>query len=139
LEETVRKTDLANVEFIGFSTDPKHEMSAFDIFVLPSLKEGFPYVILEAMAAGLPIVATCVGGVPEAVVEGKGGFLVEPGDAESLARKIAILVESGDLRRSMGEFNRARVREEFSIERMISQTRRVYDEVLESENPFRPV
>lgn len=139
LEEIVRKKHLANVELVGFRADPIREMIDFDIFVLSSLKEGFPYVILEAMAAGLPIVATRVGGIPEAVIEGKGGFLVDPGDAKGLASKIAALIGSPELRRSMGEFNRTRVREEFSIERMISQTRKVYDDVRERKNPFRPV
>ncbi|NLI56859.1 glycosyltransferase family 4 protein, partial [bacterium] len=63
-----------------------------DIFVLPSLSEGFPVVVLEAMASGLPVVATNVGGLPEIIQENKNGFLVEPQNPRDLAKKILFLL-----------------------------------------------
>jgi len=80
-------------------------MVAADIFVLPSLSEGFPNVLLEAMAAGLPIVATSVGGIPEIVTDGENGFLVEPGNSQQLAGKILFLFENEDLRERLSDNN----------------------------------
>jgi glycosyltransferase involved in cell wall biosynthesis len=84
---------------------PEH-MTQVDIFVLPSLSEGLPVVILEAMASGLPIVATNVGGLPDILEDGVNGFLVEPGNPEQLAEKIALLLMDNILRKKMSETNR---------------------------------
>jgi glycosyltransferase involved in cell wall biosynthesis len=104
------------VQFHGYQTPLRvQELNAkADIFVLPTWSEAFPNVILEAMSVGLPVIATRVGGIPEAVLDGVTGILVEPRDCESLARAIRRLSVDGDLRRSMGEAGFQRVRKQFS-------------------------
>jgi len=89
-----------------------------DLFVLPSTYEGFPVAILEAMAAGLPIVATTVAGIPEAVEHGVSGLLVEREDAAGLAAALAELVGDPERRRTMGAAARQRVLERFTIDRV---------------------
>jgi glycosyltransferase involved in cell wall biosynthesis len=88
-----------------------------DLFCLPSLGEGVPVVLMEAMAAGLAVVATAVGGVPELVEDGVSGTLVAPGDPAALADAIAALAADVERRRGMGEAGRARVLAEFGVER----------------------
>jgi glycosyltransferase involved in cell wall biosynthesis len=91
-----------------------------DIFVLPSYGEGLPMSVLEAMAAGLPVVATRVGGIPELIEDGAEGFLVAPGDVGALAERIVRLAEDGALRRRMGGRGRVKVRE-FDGERVTAR------------------
>lgn len=90
------------VEFAGHVDDVAAALRASDIFVLPSESEALGLSIVEAMACGLPVVATNVGGIPEVVVDGKTGFLVPPRDPIALASKLATLVESEELRMRMG-------------------------------------
>ncbi|HSL81291.1 MAG TPA: glycosyltransferase family 4 protein, partial [Thermoanaerobaculia bacterium] len=92
--------------------------AAADLFCLPSLYEGFPLAILEAMAAGLPVVATAVAGVPEAVVDGVTGRLVPPEDAAALARALAELAADPERARRMGDAGRRRVETEYAIPRI---------------------
>ena len=80
-------------------------MVASDVFVLPSLSEGFPTVILEAMASGIPIVATKVRGVPEIIKDGENGFLVEPRNSEEIAEKVLLLLNKDELRKRISEKN----------------------------------
>jgi glycosyltransferase involved in cell wall biosynthesis len=91
---------------------------AADIFCLPSIYEGFPVAILEAMAAGLPVVSTSVSGIPEAVEAGVTGLLVEPEDAAGLTRALERLAADAELCRDMGNNARRLVRERFSIHRI---------------------
>jgi glycosyltransferase involved in cell wall biosynthesis len=91
------------------------EYAAADLFCLPSLYEGFPLAILEAMAAGLPVVATAVAGVPEAVADGVTGRLVPPEDADALARALAELAADRERARRMGEAGRRRIEADFDI------------------------
>jgi len=84
-----------------------------DIFVLPSYEEGLPVTVLEAMAVGLPIVTTPVGGIPKVIQDGVNGFLIQPGDIEGLAACVLRLAKDPALRHQMGETNRARMAEEF--------------------------
>jgi glycosyltransferase involved in cell wall biosynthesis len=98
-----------------------------DIFVLPSYGEGMPMSVLEALAAGLPVIATRVGGIPELVEEGEQGFLIAPGDVEALAGRIVRLAGDAALRRRMGARSRAQARE-FELEavtaRLVAELRR---------------
>lgn len=102
-------------------------LKAFNAFLLPSLKEGFPYVILEALAAGLPILTTTAGGLPEAV--GEAGLLVKPGNAAELAEKIGQMVFDQQLRNRLA--NKARERSQlFTLQKMLSETENVYKKIL---------
>ncbi|HOJ20800.1 MAG TPA: glycosyltransferase, partial [Armatimonadota bacterium] len=85
--------------------------------VLPTLGDTFAQVILEAMASGLPVVASRVGAIPELVVEGETGFLVPPGDADALAQAVNLLLDESGLRERMGRAGWQRAREEFDIAR----------------------
>jgi glycosyltransferase involved in cell wall biosynthesis len=95
----------AHVSFPGWvAGDAKHKLFArAAIYALPSHNEGLPVSILEAMAAGLPIISTPVGGVPDAVTDGVEGFLITPGDVDSLADRICRLLADEHLRQTMGE------------------------------------
>jgi glycosyltransferase involved in cell wall biosynthesis len=119
-----------NVEFLGEISDPGRVLDQADAFILPSLAESFPYVVLEAMAAGLPIVASDVGGIPEAVVSGQSGLLVPAGDPAALGAAIIALLADPSLRTRLGLAARERVISSFDRGGMLSRLSRVYDEVL---------
>jgi glycosyltransferase involved in cell wall biosynthesis len=97
--------------------------------VLPSWAESFPYSILEAMMVGLPIVATDVGGISEAVEEGATGRLVPPRDAPSLGRALAELLDDRKLATTLGQAAQDRARSRFSLSRMVADTLAVYLEL----------
>ncbi len=117
------------VIFTGSREDPSEILNALDIFVLPSRSEGFGRANLEAMAAGLPVVSTRVGGIPEVVSDGETGILVPHRDPEALAEAIIALAEDRERRAVMGRAGRRRA-EEFSLERMLAGTVAVYDSIL---------
>jgi len=100
-----------------------------DVFVLPTYREGFPNVVLEAMAAGLPVVATPVGAIPDAIEPGREGLLVPPRDAKALRDAIAQLVRDPDLRLAMGRRARERVEREFSRDAVLRRLGEIYDEL----------
>lgn len=118
------------IRFLGLRNDVAGLLGAADLFLLISHWEGFPRSILEAMRAGLPVVATDVAGVSESVREGVNGVLVARHDADDLARKLRPLLADASLRRAMGEAGRQRFLAEFTFERMFQQTLAVYDEVM---------
>jgi glycosyltransferase involved in cell wall biosynthesis len=97
---------------------------------LPSLWEGFGLVLLEAMAAGKPIVASRVGPIPEVVVHGETGLLVEPGRSEPLAAALIELLGSPALAARFGVAGRRRAREHFSLDRMVTESEALYDRLL---------
>jgi len=99
------------IHLLGVRTDVEDLLCAGDIFALSSLWEGSPLSVMEAMAAGLPVVATEVGGVPELVTSGVTGFLVEPGSSEMLAEALGRLAGDAELRKSMSQAARARAAE----------------------------
>lgn len=118
------------VSLLGERSDVPEILAAADVFVLSSLWEGLPLTIIEAMMAGLPVVATRVGGVPELVEDGLTGFLVPPKDPQALSKVLRRLVEDRDLRQRMGHAGLARARKEFTLERMVAETERQYEMVL---------
>jgi len=99
----------------GFRADLDKFYPHLDLLVLPSFTEGLPNVVLEAFAAGVPVVATAVGGTPEAVQEGVNGYLVQPGDATALAKRIADMLSNPAGRREMGVRGQKDVRQSFSF------------------------
>lgn len=119
-----------HVKFLGWIDDLTSVLSRWDAFVMPSLEEGFPVAALDAMAAGLPVVATSVGGVPELIEDAKTGWLVPPRDAEALASRIRLLLSNPEMRQHMGAAGYARVRDHFSSAQMTASFTRLYDELL---------
>jgi glycosyltransferase involved in cell wall biosynthesis len=116
--------------FMGERRDVRELMEGFDLFVQPSLWEGFGVTLLEAMASGLPIVASRVGGIPEIVRDGETGLLVPPGDAGALAEECLRLLHHPDLAARMGEAGRTRLEEQFGIDRLVGETARLYRDLL---------
>jgi glycosyltransferase involved in cell wall biosynthesis len=114
------------VKFAGYRNDIPVILGLSDIYVLPSLKEGFNFTVIEAMASGKPVVATKVPGVSEAVVEGETGLLCNIKDAEDLADKIEILLNSRELCREMGSKGMELALKHFDISTMISKTFELY-------------
>jgi glycosyltransferase involved in cell wall biosynthesis len=121
------------VSFEGFVSDVAAFLNQVDIFVLPSLYEGLGVAILEAMAAGKPIVASRVGGIPELIQHLATGLLVPPGDSEALAQAISRLVSEQDLAENLATRAREKVREEFTIEQMGRKNEAFYYELLQHE------
>jgi glycosyltransferase involved in cell wall biosynthesis len=117
------------VSFLGSRSDLPGLLRDAQCVVLASDSEGCPLSVLEAMAAGVPVVATSVGGVPELVVDGETGALTRPGDAGELAAALRGLLSAPERARSLGENGRERARRLFSRERMIEDTTALYDEL----------
>jgi len=115
------------VVFMGQRSDIAELLAASDLSVLPSHEEGFSNVILESMSAGLSVVATCVGGNPEAVVDGVTGCLVPPRNPAAMAEKIVDLLGDPERAKSWGERGRKRVKELFTIERMVEGHLKLYE------------
>ena len=120
----------ASVTFAGFQRGVDEMISAFDVFVLPSVLEGFGLVLLEAMALGKAVVASRVGGIPEIVRDGITGLLVPPRDSSQLASAILTLLRDPSLRKTMGEAGQQRVAACFSIDQTLSTLYNVYRSVL---------
>lgn len=109
------------VHFVGTLPNVPNPHGLLDISVLPSRTEGFPNAVVEAMAAGRPVVATAVGGTPEAVVPGRTGFLVPSGDQTSLHDALVQLLESPELRREFGSAGRERARVEYHVDAVLAR------------------
>lgn len=103
-------------------------MKAFDVFILPSVKEGFPWVILESMAAKLPVIATSVGAVPEIIENGENGILVEPKNPEELAKAVKYLLENERVRQEFGIQAHQTVLFKFPIEKMVHETEELFSD-----------
>lgn len=132
LERLIRHHGVEDrVQLVGYCDDVLAFYRAVDVLAIPSLTEGTPYSLLEAMACGLPIVATSVGGMPRILTgEGEAGLLVPPEDAGSLARALERLRADGELRGRLGRRARARVVESYNARTMLERYQEVFDEVL---------
>ncbi len=134
LERLVKSSRLTDcVTFMGKISNenvPRHLVAA-DIFVLPSLSEGLPVVLLEAMAAGLPIIATDVRGIKEIIVDTRNGFLVEPKSPQAIAEKLSLLIESDGLSTRISEFNLYDVKK-YSWESIVLSLVKMYEGILKS-------
>lgn len=136
LESHARRLSLnGRVIFTGFRPDGPELLSELAVSVLPSLTEGFSNVLLESMAAGVPVVATRVGGNPEAVDDGITGLLVPPRDGEALAEAICRLLDNPELASRLGQAARRRVAERFSVEAMVRATEKLYLDLLARTRP----
>lgn len=132
IEHQVRQLGIQQrVRFLGIRTDVPAILNASDIFVLSSRWEGNPMSVMEAMAAGLPVVATAVGGVPELVEHGVSGFLVPSENASLLAEAIQRLVDNPLLRQQMGKAALQRAHEQFDARRMVQAYEALYEATLE--------
>ena len=118
-----------NVEFLGIRKDIKGLMQLSKIFVLPSRWEGLPMVILEAMALGMPVIATKVGGIPEVIEDGTDGILVEPENPEELAKAIEKLLGNEEFRKTISLNTYLKIKEEYSIEKYTEKLLHCYREV----------
>ena len=126
----VEELGLAETVVLPGRTEIRDWLARADVFVHTSRWEGFGIVLLEAMLAGLPVVATRVSAVPEVVVDGETGALAEAGDVEGVARELGALLGDPELAQRLGEAGRARARTQFSVERMTTRTIDVYRDVL---------
>ncbi|WP_027415573.1 glycosyltransferase family 4 protein [Aneurinibacillus terranovensis] len=118
------------ISFLGMQRDIPGILSKSDVFVLTSHYEGFPISILEAMRAGLPVIASDVGGVKEAVIDGVTGFLVPRGDVQAVQNRLEVLANNPIFRKQMGEAGRKRFLEHFTKQKMIEKTFSVYEELV---------
>ena len=126
LEEIIKDSGLEkNFILTGNIRHASQLLPALDIFVLPSVKEGLPYTAMEAMAAGLPIVASYVGGLPEIVEGKKNGFLVLPRNPDMLAKKIMELLQNPALAAKFSQAAKQKI-QEFSLDKMVKETEKIY-------------
>lgn len=133
LEEQARRLGLGRrIVFTGFRSDVPELLSEAAISVLPSLSEGTSNTLLESMAAGIPVVATRVGGNPEVIEDGVSGLLVPPRDSAALAAAMGRLLEDEDLAHKLGQAGIGRVAELFSIEGSVDQTEHLYQRLVEA-------
>jgi glycosyltransferase involved in cell wall biosynthesis len=115
-----------NVRLLGARDDVPELLASFDVFAFPSLFEGLCVAVIEAQAAGVPVVATPVGGIRETVVDGETGLLVPTGDPAALAAAIRRLLEDREAAQAMAAEAKRRVRERFSVERVVEETLHLY-------------
>jgi glycosyltransferase involved in cell wall biosynthesis len=116
--------------FLGYQEDVAPYYAAFDALVLPSANEGTPVSVIEALAAGTPVVATRVGGVPDVVRDGEEGFLVDTGATDELAERLSRLARDAELRQRLGQSGRDRVLRRYAVERLLDDVDRLYGELL---------
>lgn len=133
LKEQVQRLGLdKRVHFLGLRQDIPRILALLDVFVLPSLSEGLSMAILEAMAAGKPVVATQVGGNPELVLDGETGFLVPPRNSQALVASLVSLLTNKERAIQFSEKGKRRAEGQFSLQTMVRAYQALYDECLES-------
>jgi len=127
LEKLIKQYNLQNnIILAGRIDNAAQLLLAFDVYVCPSVKEGLSYTLIEAMQAGLPIIATNVGGNPELIKNNETGLLVEPKNPEQIAEKIKKLIADQNLQQELSARSRAKAQTEFNLEKMIEKTKNIY-------------
>lgn len=126
--EVVKQNLDGHVRFLGFRSDVPALLSLFDVFVLPSLSEGLSMALLEAMAAGKPVVATKVGGNSELVLDGDTGFLVDTESPEAISERVTQILLNKRQAVDMGEYGRRRVHDKFSFRAMVDRYQSFYEQ-----------
>src|SRR3989344_9013082 len=129
LEQIIKEKNIHNVFLAGFVPNASHLLPAFDIFLLPSIKEGLPYVILEAGLARLPVIATNIGGIPE-IINSENGILIPKENPDAINLKIHELVGDENRRKNLGKKLTDFVEKNFSLEKMLSETLYIYNQSL---------
>jgi len=118
--------------FVGYQEDVARFYSAIDALLLPSVNEGTPVSVIEALAAQRPAVATRVGGTPDVIRDGVDGFLAEVGDADALSERLAELAADPARRAQMGADGRERVLGRYAVERLVDDVDRLYRSLLDA-------
>lgn len=118
--------------FLGYQEEVAPYYAAFDAVMLPSANEGTPVSVIESLAAGVPVVATRVGGVPDVVRDGEDGYLVDAGDFTALGDRLADLARDPERRRAMGAAARSRILERYAVDRLIGDIDDLYRSLLEA-------
>ena len=130
LFKEVKKLSIADfVKYCGWIQDKEKDLllRKTDIFVLPSYAEGMPMSILEAMSYAIPVVTTNAGGIPELVIDGKTGYLIDPGDLDALYEKISLLIQSKDIRRDFGNKGRQFIENKYNINIISQKLSKIYN------------
>jgi glycosyltransferase involved in cell wall biosynthesis len=122
--------ELRSARFLGRVPDVQPLLDAADVLVLPSLSEGLSNIVLEAMATGLPVVATAIGGLSEQIENGVTGLLVGPRDVEALVQALTTVLRDPELRARMGAAARIRVEQRYSLVSMVDAYEDLYDQIL---------
>jgi glycosyltransferase involved in cell wall biosynthesis len=136
VEAAIARAELQGaIHVLGWREDVPELLAAMDIFLLTSLFEGLPRVVLQAIAASVPIVATDTGGVAEVVTHGESGFLVPPGRPDAAAEAVTALAGDAGARERLARAARARLGHEFDIRRMVPDLEDLYDEILAERRP----
>lgn len=139
LEALVAELGVADrVELRGWDDRARHVLGTFDVYLLPSRLEGFPITVMEAMQAGVPVVATEVGSIREAVEDGETGFVVPVEDVDAMAAAVRRLAEDPDLRARMGERAKEVGLEKFDAAAAVTAWEDVFDQILDGTLPARP-
>lgn len=127
LQKLIEQYNLENKVFlVGFLDNANQYLKAFDIFTLTSIKEGLPYTILEAGSAGLPVIASSVGGIPDIIDSGTNGILVQKTNAPQITKTIEFMIDHPNERKMFGQKLQQRVEKEFSLKQMLEKTLEVY-------------
>lgn len=127
LEKIIKDKDLSDRVFlVGVRDKAVTLLKAFDIFLLPSVKEGFPYTLLEAGLAELPVIATNIGGIPEIIEDSVTGIIVRPKNPKEIYLAIRYMVENRDKKKSFAKNLNKRVKKDFELSRMVKQTKELY-------------
>jgi glycosyltransferase involved in cell wall biosynthesis len=131
LESRIRKSGLSGKFLLpGYEPSASRLIRGFDVFVMPSVMEGLGTSLLDAMAAGVPVVAARAGGIPEVVEDFETGLLTQPGDGHSLAAAVERILRDSDLAGRLVRRAREKVASEFAVERMVDETAAVYETLL---------
>ena len=128
LELLVKESKLENsVFFAGFKENGHKFLSAFDLFIFPSLKEGLPYALLEAGSVGLPLIATSVGGAPDIITDMETGILIRPTDTKEIGNALRFFIQNPEKIAEFGGKLKKRIADEFSLSKMVEKTISVYE------------
>ncbi len=127
LRKLIEKNNLhEHVYLLGFIDNAPHYAKAFDLFLMSSIKEGLPYIILETGILGLPTVATTIGGIPDVIDDMRSGILIQPRKSQEIVYAVTFMHEHSDLRLEYGRHLAKKVKTDFSIQKMIQSTEKVY-------------